>query len=535
MLANQTHNQRREPSDVSVEALDLADYARTLATRTAEHNDTSYPYSIPAHRAFEQYDYPPSPAGFRPFASASRDTFSPPSLTSAPSASTSRSPTGASSSRGHLPRHRPFSLPPSSYPQRPLDPYSQPSQSSRGHTNTSQPGAPLSEVDITQFPAFSRGWYANAKPSNDLSQDPFAPSQPNVFDPSFPPDTFRSDLYSSPPLGYYSPPPSYPSHASKSSRDYLPWSGDPPETNGPLDADVKEERMRMLEREFGAKGKGKGAEEGEHIVGSVDDNGKLITEGPKKRTAVRWLQVLLTLLAGGASIYAGVAIKPPSPAPPAGKPPLYILYALSVISFLLSTYMFIIRPCCGGRRAKKNTPFTQGPGGMMVLPVQNFQGGQKKKHKKGGPPSGDVQVNLIVDPGIFGQSRRDEEEEDDDQSEFGSVPGSYTASSSRGRRKGAHKRRSVFDGLALEAQWKEARRWLKWGMAVDLLSIVLWGGEFVLILLGKRCPPGQFDGWCDAYNLSTASACLLAFAFALSVFFDIKDLHASQISPRTRT
>lgn len=162
--------------------------------------------------------------------------------------------------------------------------------------------------------------------------------------------------------------------------------------------------------------------------------------------------------------------------------------------------MFLIRPCCGGRRAKKNTPYTQGPGGMMVLPVQNFPGGKKKKHKKGAPQSGDVQVNLVVDPGMFGQSRGDrdeEEEEDDDGTEIGTIPGSYTASSSgRGRRKGgAPKRRSVFDGLALEAEWKEARKWLKWGMVVDIFSMVLWGGEFVLILLGKRCPPGQFEGW----------------------------------------
>lgn len=64
--------------------------------------------------------------------------------------------------------------------------------------------------------------------------------------------------------------------------------------------------MRMLEREFGGKGKGKAVEEVEHMVGSVDSKGKLITEGSKKRLAIRWLQVLLALLAGGSSIYAAV-------------------------------------------------------------------------------------------------------------------------------------------------------------------------------------------------------------------------------------
>ncbi|TCD64148.1 putative lipase atg15 [Steccherinum ochraceum] len=485
----QAHNQRREPSDVSVEALDLADYARTLAMRTAEHIDPSHPYNIPAYRSYEHHYASPAPAagGFRSIGLASHESFSPPSLTSG---TTSRTPTVATSRGG--PRHRPFSLPPSSYPPLPPALHSLPSQSSRSNAHTSVPGAPQSEVDITQFPSFARGWYANQpKPGTKYPQDPFSSSQPNVFDPAFPTDTYRSDSFDGPHLGYYSPPPSYPSHGPASSRDYLPWSGDPPETNGPLDADVKEERMRMLEREFG--GKGKGVNEEEHVVGSVDSRGKLITEGSKKRLAVRWLEVLLALLAGGSSIYAGLAIKPNPPAPPAGKAPLYILYVASVISFLLSTYMFLIRPCCSGRRPNKNTPFTQGPGGMMVLPVQGLPGGKKKGGKKKGQPGGDVQVNLIVDPSMFGQSRRDDAEEEDDDDEVMSVPGTYTTSSARKRKHGP-KRRSVFDGLALEAQWKEARKWLKWGMFVDVLSLVLWGAMFVFIMLGKRCPSGQFEG-----------------------------------------
>lgn len=39
---------------------------------------------------------------------------------------------------------------------------------------------------------------------------------------------------------------------------------------------------------------------------------------------------------------------------------------------------------------------------------------------------------------------------------------------------------------------------------------------------------------CNAYNVSSAAACLLCFLFGLSVFFDIKDLHTSNVSPRTR-
>jgi hypothetical protein len=40
---------------------------------------------------------------------------------------------------------------------------------------------------------------------------------------------------------------------------------------------------------------------------------------------------------------------------------------------------------------------------------------------------------------------------------------------------------------------------------------------------------------CDGYNLATAFACLAWLLFGLSVFFDIKDLYGSRVSPRTRT
>jgi len=148
-----------------------------------------------------------------------------------------------------------------------------------------------------------------------------------------------------------------------------------------------------------------------------------------------------------------------------------------------------------------------GPEGMMVLPVQHMPGGSKhkgpkgkKKRKKGhNGASGDVQVNLIVDPNIFGGSRRgrDEEEEEYEDEEHSSWLGTNSGRprGSDGRRPRGPKRRSVFAGLALEARWKQARKRLKWAMAVDLACLVLWGVEFVVIFVGKRCPPGGFEGW----------------------------------------
>jgi hypothetical protein len=43
-----------------------------------------------------------------------------------------------------------------------------------------------------------------------------------------------------------------------------------------------------------------------------------------------------------------------------------------------------------------------------------------------------------------------------------------------------------------------------------------------------------FASRCNAYNVSTASACLLAVAFSVSLFYDVQDLFASKQSPRTR-
>jgi hypothetical protein len=40
---------------------------------------------------------------------------------------------------------------------------------------------------------------------------------------------------------------------------------------------------------------------------------------------------------------------------------------------------------------------------------------------------------------------------------------------------------------------------------------------------------------CNAYNVASAGACLLGVVFGVNVFFDVKDLHQSRVSPRTRT
>jgi len=295
--------------------------------------------------------------------------------------------------------------------------------------------------------------------------------------------------------------------------------------------------MRMLEAEFGGKQTGK--DEAEDKIGSVDTKGKLITDGPMKRLSVRCLEVLLAIAASVSSIYTAMILKPSSAPPPANKLPAYLLYILSFLTVLSTIYLFLIHPCCCGSRKSRDTPYAQGPGGMMVLPIQSLPGGDKKgkkgKKKKGGGAGEGVQVNLIVDPTMFGGGHREEDGEwegegDDRDTELG-PPGSFAPSDRQRRRP---RRRGIFAGLAMEAQWKRARKQLKIGMTFDVIACILWGIVFVVILMGKRCPVGGYGGWCDAYNVGTAAACLLCLTFAFSIFFDIKDLHASKASPRTR-
>src|ERR1700722_3865679 len=271
--------QRREPSDVSVEALDLADYARTLPQRTAD------PYF--AYNPHDNYTQTPLP--LRPL--NSRDSLHPPSLISGGGTSSQSHP----SSRTSRTSRRPFSLPP---PARHLD------RSPFGRTHdypASKPQFAEPEVDISQFPSWSRGWYESKGmnyPSNEpLTQSPFDPA----YNPKYP---YASDMHR------HADP--YALSSNTSTRDMLPWSTEPTDFGPPIDPETKEERLRMLRREFDPRSKGNngapGSEysDGRPMIGSVDAKGKLITQGPKKRIATRLLQGVLSLTAAIPSIYAAI-------------------------------------------------------------------------------------------------------------------------------------------------------------------------------------------------------------------------------------
>jgi len=262
-------------------------------------------------------------------------------------------------------------------------------------------------------------------------------------------------------------------------------------------------------------------------VGSVDEKGRLVTDGPKKRVAIRVIETVLALGIAVTVVYAALWIKTSRPPPPQSKPHTFALYALSVLASLLLLYRFLFRPCCCGRRRTKRTPTGFGPGGLAVLPVQGLSGEKaKKKKRKGKKEQGDVQVNLIVDPTMFGTLHPDDEE----NANLDELSSSYSQSGTSGR----PKRRTIFEGLAIEEEWRAGRKELKQMLFLDTVCFFLWSGEFIWILMRERCPPGSFNGWCNAYNVASAGACFLGLVFGVNVFFDVKDLHQSQESPRTR-
>ena len=147
--------------------------------------------------------------------------------------------------------------------------------------------------------------------------------------------------------------------------------------------------------------------------------------------------------------------------------------------------------------------------GMMVLPVPGGDGGGKKKGggggkrgKKGGKGKGggggDVQVNLIVDPHAFNFDPDHDDEDnigESDNDDDGGMPGGFSPPKPRSKGRGRQRRRGILAGLAMEESWRHARGWAKKLAVVDVAGVVLWGGAFVFILLGRRCPSGGFSGW----------------------------------------
>ncbi|THH07293.1 hypothetical protein EW145_g3474 [Phellinidium pouzarii] len=474
--------QRREASDASFEALDLADYAMTLPQRDNIHTryfsqDPQYP------------QYPATPP--RSFSLASRNLYLfPPSLVSGGSSS-SHLP----SPRLNTPIHRPLS------PRLPHSSVSADTGYAHNYSWIANDYTEEDEADLTTFPEWSKNWYKSQNPHHmNTSNSPLDPIL--SYDPAFISSPHGSLKCSSQP--YFS--------TNGSHRNLLPWSAEDERLGVHITPEMKVERLRLLEREFGADNMKEGNwHDGTQVIGSVNANGNIVTVGPKKRIIIRWTQGTFALGAAIASLYSALLLKPIGKPPPKGTVAAYLLYFLSVITVLLIIYMFVFRPCCcAGKRKSKVAQ--EGLAGMVVLPVQGLPGAGKKKKKKSrkkgrnGDSGGGIQVNLIVDPSMFGGL--------ENQNNWGDEEVNSSAPENPPVR-----RRGVFDGLAMEQQWKSARKPLKQLLVFDIALFFLWAAELVVILIGKRCPVGQFEGWCDGYNVATALTAFLSVTFGLSVFF----------------
>ena len=114
---------------------------------------------------------------------------------------------------------------------------------------------------------------------------------------------------------------------------------------------------------------------------------------------------------------------------------------------------------------------------------------KKKKGKKGKQEQGDVQGELDCGPDYHsGRCVRMIEE----NANFDELSSSFSQSGASGR----PKRRSIFEGLAIEEEWRAARKELKQMLFLDTVCFFLWSTEFIWILMRERCPPGSFNGWC---------------------------------------
>ena len=343
-----SRRREREPSDVSVEveALDLADYGRSMnhggydagvpgalpmryehdypPPRPFSANPFASPPTSPDHtqRLSPSYTghHSPSPPG-RPFSTQTRDSFAP-SLVSGPTAPTSHSshshdnyyysqfnyprrtsappPAHANSDPGAAQAYG-FGrrgAPPAAHVQHTgiFAPGGPQNRSSGSLPRVNTPKSPDNDIDVRNFPRFSRGWYDNNNGTKSNLRDVGGP--PILF-----PDFNGAPMHTVKPAPYVSPP----SYASGSQREFLPWGAAPDEGESVPDI-IKEERMRMLEREFGSRPPRAPAEKEEEpeerIVGSVDSRGNLITPGPRKRLWVRITEACFSFGAGVAGIYA---------------------------------------------------------------------------------------------------------------------------------------------------------------------------------------------------------------------------------------
>ncbi|CDW97573.1 hypothetical protein [Sporisorium scitamineum] len=309
---------------------------------------------------------------------------------------------------------------------------------------------------------------------------------------------------------------------------------------------VKEERIRMLEKEFGPtvthKGKGDAEEDdddieaGETPVGGVDEKGRLVLPRRKVRITTRWLQCLVSLGAAGLGMGGFILIRPEHKAPPSGTFASFVLYGVSALSTIVCLWLFALKPCCRSGRDPAGAAgmVGAGAGNGMVVPIMAAGGGGggkpgmfgKKNKVQPGPC-----VNLIVDPSLLGKRTDDSDSESDEDDE--ALPHEERR---RKKRRGKKRRKlGMLATMKLQARWRLARTSLKWDCGWDVLLCLLWGAAAVMALgVGKKCPSGSAEGWCNLYNGAIACSVVATLLFMVAIYCDVVGLRASRSPPKTR-
>ncbi|KAN0060668.1 hypothetical protein ACQY0O_007326 [Thecaphora frezii] len=322
---------------------------------------------------------------------------------------------------------------------------------------------------------------------------------------------------------------------------------------------IKEERIRMLEKEFGPKithkGKGKAADndsdddnddedadkEDELLpIGSVDPRGKLVLPRRKLRIAVRCLQCLLSLACAACGIGGALLAHPTEDPPPKNALPTWALYIVSVLSTIVCLWLFALRPMCVNPLRKVDRMSGGAGGNNMVIPVLGGGGsggagggglfGRRNKMRLGRMQAGPT-VNLIVDPSLLGQQRSSHSDSDSDASDKPDyLPGENRRRRLRKRRA---RRQSLLGTMRAQALWQFLRRWIKVALFLDVVFALLWLMVAVWAIgWGKTCKIGSFQGWCNAYDGALACAATAAVACIVAIYIGVGDLKASSKPPR---
>ncbi|GAA5912767.1 uncharacterized protein JCM6883_006227 [Sporobolomyces salmoneus] len=307
----------------------------------------------------------------------------------------------------------------------------------------------------------------------------------------------------------------------------------------------------------------------------VDEKGRLVVTGQKKRSTTRWMEGIGAIAVGVGSIGASLLTHPKETPPPSGTIPLVALYIAPFVSLLLTIYLFLIQPCLFRRRShtKSNLPPSISP----QAPVQTSNCCSGFGSGKNRIPRGQVvspSINLMIDPSLLAQhnerltserrdvdrhekrrrrkekrrkqkkaarqrERRQREGESDLETDLLSSSSSFfTEDSSDSEADAANPRSfaSILSHVALEENWLAARKQVKWNAVWDFSLGAIWGGLGVWAIgfNGEKCPIGGFEGYCNLYNTALAFAILESLAFFLSFAFDCLDLSRSKVSPRHR-